>query len=278
MAKEEWEKAEGLYHQVVESTEKTNSLRLRSIAYSGLSDIAFQSGDYLKARKFLTQSLSIARNMGYRLFISYRLIKLADIAIVEGELSETEEYLQEALAITNYTGNPYQQANSNRMLGTVAFERGDFDNAETYFKESLRIYREIDLQLGIGQITSNLGNLTLAKGDIQEAVQKYHSAIQKGLELDPKIASSLFAETLTHLTHYFTQINDKKMAVELAIFTQEHPECHPYEKSKMTWLLYDLQKAMSEEDFAAAKEQGRERDLVATAKEMLAILEKGDLV
>jgi tetratricopeptide (TPR) repeat protein len=198
--------------------------------------------------------------------------------MVEGEFSEAEEYLQEALAIAKYSGDPYRQADSLRMLGILAHERGDFDSAETYFKESISISKEINNQLQIGFINCDLGNLAFTKGEVREAVQQYHAAIQKGFVLDLKLAILIFVETLSYLSLFFKRTSDEIKAIELATLTQDHPDLHPHEKSKMTKLLSDLRKEMTEEDFTAAQERGRARDLVSTAEEMLAILEKGDLV
>jgi tetratricopeptide (TPR) repeat protein len=277
MENQEWEKARSLLLQAVEYTKETNNLRLLSISYRSLGNLAFKAGNYPEAKYNFKKSLSTARTMDYRMFVSVALILLSELALLEGEYEETKKYIQESLSIAKYSGDPYREAESLRLLGILASEEGDFEQAEAYFRASLNIYNEVDLPLGIGLITCDFGNLALAKGDVRKAAQKYHGTIQKGIKLDPNIASMLFVETFSYLALFFAQISEKERAVELAALTQVHPNIHPYEKSKMTKLLEKLQEEMTQEEFAAAQERGRARDLEATAEEMLAILEKGDL-
>jgi hypothetical protein len=149
------------------------------------------------------------------------------------------------------------------------------EEAEMYEREARRIFRKLEGQWGVGLTTCDLGTVALARGEVRRALENYRSALGIALELEGGSRDWLINWCLSSIAIYQKQVGELKKAVELATLCQNQPECHPYIKFKMTKLLSDLQNEISEDDFEAAQEQGRERDLVATAKEMLAILEKG---
>jgi hypothetical protein len=130
----------------------------------------------------------------------------------------------------------------------------------------------------IGVVTCLIGNIDLARGELQDALENYCEAFELALKSEEVSDDWLFATCLSYLAILQRKVGNKELAIELATLTHNQPKLHPYMKSKMNKLLAELEEGMPQEEFIAAQERGRARDLLATAEEMLELLDRGDVV
>jgi hypothetical protein len=91
------------------------------------------------------QSLEIARKVGHRLQIAYRLAQLAQFANDRREYGEAVRFAQEGLALANSLGNPHFASQNRCMLAEAAYLQHDFAAARRYLAEACRAATEAGL-------------------------------------------------------------------------------------------------------------------------------------
>jgi tetratricopeptide (TPR) repeat protein len=60
-------KAAGLYQQTIEYCKESNNSRLLSVCYRGLGTLAFEGGDFSKAKEYYEAALFFARGIGFKM-------------------------------------------------------------------------------------------------------------------------------------------------------------------------------------------------------------------
>jgi len=131
--------------------------------------IAIDRGDFLSAKRMLTEMLQIARQLEIRVGIANALNGLAWLmneapsAGSEHDPVAARALAEESLAIMRELGDRQGMANALFMLGRLASGAGDHDTARTRWLEC----RSLDQELGVkgGLVLKSLGELALERGD-----------------------------------------------------------------------------------------------------------------
>jgi predicted ATPase len=273
----EWKKAENLYRKALNLSKDSDHPRFIAIAYQGLANLSFQRGDYSNARMYCEEALTYARMMGYKMLIYDLLYLLSDIALVLEEYDSAREILQEAQKIAKYSGDMLREARSAYSFGLIAFEVESFDEAENHFHDSIQIWRKLDSEVNIGILTCELGNVAQVKRQYQSAIKNYHAAIEMGLGLDEAIREWVLTYCIANIAIIKAKAGEKRKAVELANAVVDHPKLLRYMRAKMKKFLAELGIGLTKDFFSEPLEQGHQLDLQAVAKELLTLLEEGDL-
>lgn len=135
----------------------------------GASAFAVYQGEYLTAKGYANEALSIFRELGNRQSMSRAFNELGLIALYQGNYAEARQFLEQNLAINREVGEEWSVANALNNLGLVACHQYDFVNAYTLHQESLGIFRALDEMSGIAMAVGNLGHDAMHLGRLEEA-------------------------------------------------------------------------------------------------------------
>lgn len=96
-----------------------------------------------QAQGCYTESVSVFRELGDRVNLSYPLSDLGQIALHDGDLSSARAIFQENLNVFQQDGNKIGSALMTADLGYVALAANDAGRAEGYLRESLSRFHEL---------------------------------------------------------------------------------------------------------------------------------------
>ncbi len=134
-------------------------------------DLAYQEGDYPRARALLEESLASFREMNDRWLISVVLMKLGDVVRHQGDYAHAEVLHQESLTLRRQMGNKYGIASSLRCLAVLAQDQGDYARATRLYKESLTLRMDVRYPSGIAGCLEGLAGVAGAQGRFDYAAR-----------------------------------------------------------------------------------------------------------
>jgi tetratricopeptide (TPR) repeat protein len=129
-------------------------LRAQALDFAGA--LALNQGDYGSARELKAEGLSILRDLGDPVPLSYSLLHMGHlVGYAQGDLQAARALYEEALdrfrELSHVEGTAHALAN----LGTAIILLGDYATARPLVNESLRIYQELgfewDMALSLGR-------------------------------------------------------------------------------------------------------------------------------
>jgi len=140
---------------------------LRVKALSAAFTMAHRRGDYVAARSFANESLTLARRYGDRRVVAWALVELGMIAAESS--GGQESLLTESLAIFREVGDTAGIAEALNMLGEVKRLQDDDDAARQLYEESLLLWRTLGDEQYVAMILHNLGRVAQRQGDSRRA-------------------------------------------------------------------------------------------------------------
>jgi hypothetical protein len=123
--------------------------RLISRALNNLGNLASGVEDYVAARRFHEESLSIRRATNDRGGVAVALHNLALIDGYEGDLETAWARCEESVAIHRESGEPHAIATTLGQLGGIAFKQGKQALGEAMLKESLLVLSRLGDRFGV---------------------------------------------------------------------------------------------------------------------------------
>ncbi len=135
----------------------------------GASAFAVYQGEYMTARGYAEEALSIFRELGDRRSVARALNELGLVASYQGSYAAARQFLEQSLAIKREMGEEWSVANAINNLGLVACYQNDYVTAHALHQESLGIFRALDERSGIAMAAGNLGHDAMHLGRLEEA-------------------------------------------------------------------------------------------------------------
>ncbi len=123
------------------------------------------------ARSYYEQSLSNARQTGYRLFISNTLGDLALLANEMGEYVQAQEYSREGLQLAEAIGSTIYTSYHLCCLGGAACGLGEYAEGRRHLLEALKVAHDVQLAPTISLVLLNFANLLVKEGEAPRAEQ-----------------------------------------------------------------------------------------------------------
>jgi predicted ATPase/DNA-binding SARP family transcriptional activator len=221
--------AEQYCHRALESDD------VRGVVLYCMGNIAYELGEYDKARRLYQESLILCQEVGYRIAVATIHNYLGNVALATGEYGEARAQHETAL--------------------------GMFREMNVYWGEALSGDR-----WGIVLSLSRLGDIALACGDKRGARQCYRHALEAALErtsIEPRLY------TLLGPARLLAQEGEVERALKLVALARHHPASVEEIRDRADELLDRLRAELSPEVYAAAQESGRAHDLEATLRELV---------
>ncbi len=149
----------------------------RVLALSRTGAIAWQQGDYRRARELAEEGLTQSRQIGHAFGESSTILLLGWVAEDEGRFDEAEAHLTEALRLLQSQGRTTWVGFALNSLGVVAYERGDTARAAGRFEEALESFRANENTYGIGFVLTNLAKTARKQNDYLRAAPLYAESL-----------------------------------------------------------------------------------------------------
>ena len=141
-------------------------------AWRGVGNLAYDRGQFSRARAAYTQLLSLSRQTGSRQEEAAALGSLANLALAQDDLIEARLLLEESLTLFRQCSNPRGAALVLGNLALVALDSGDPAGACTLHRESLELFEQVNDTQNIALALNNLGHAAMQAGDYVTARQQ----------------------------------------------------------------------------------------------------------
>jgi predicted ATPase/class 3 adenylate cyclase len=155
--------------QAAESRSTGHRSALRAEVLRAAAVHARAHHDVAAGERYLTESLSLQREMGDRSGIAAALKDLGNMRADEGDVEDAQRLYQESL---EYWRSPEDDAGIGQTLnnlGYMAFIRGDLDAALEAYGRCITIFERMGDKQGIARGLMNLGATLREQGDLEKA-------------------------------------------------------------------------------------------------------------
>lgn len=139
--------------------------RGRALYLAGV--LATMLGDQPVAQALLEENLAIRRELGKP--IGMTLMTLGRVAWRSGNYVKARTLMEESVAIAQRDADRIMQARTLGFLGQLMEEQGEYEAASTSYTDSLAVYRELGSKAGMAEAFSQLGLTALAAGKSESA-------------------------------------------------------------------------------------------------------------
>ena len=149
-----------------------------SVVLLHLGEICAHTGEADEARRFLEQSLSIARELEYQETVADAERALALLTLDEGDLAGARDRLDRVLGVCQAAGDRRGVATTLWLLGEVDLATGDAASAQQRLGEALRCFQLFQMGTEATGCLEDHAYLARANGLAEEAV-RLHAAAAK---------------------------------------------------------------------------------------------------
>ena len=225
----------------------------------GLLGFFVYNEDFIEARAYLEESLTLCRELGYVIGIIDQLTWLGQLARRMGDYASAHSWLTQALKILrNLDSKYFLLSYIIGLLGEVSLQQGDYETARVYLEESLSLDRENGFRDENWYLV-RLGYIALRQGNQAQASSLLIKAQQGFKESGRKIGVVYALEGLASLTVLQEQ---PERAVRLFAWADATRETigdyrPPVEQADVDRDLATIHAQLDEATFVAAQEAGR---------------------
>nr|HRC76954.1 tetratricopeptide repeat protein [Kouleothrix sp.] len=169
------------FEQLLLRAREQGDTQLAGYMCERLGWLAREQGDSTTAWRWMTESLTIFRELGDARAIAGTLVSMAGIAIVEEDAGQVELLLAESRALAEHAA-PDIYAWTLNHLGNAAQLRGDYTRAAQLHRDSLAVFPS-DYHAGVRSAYHSLGESVLGLGQLEEAARW----LRQGLALSRRL-------------------------------------------------------------------------------------------
>lgn len=184
--KQEYDTAENFYLKAIELNKDFGEERVNGVAYTNLSSIAGDRGNYEKSLDYSEKAIKIAKKIGDKNIWAINLSKIGNVYYYQQDYTKAEEYYLKVIDMKKELDDKRGIGINYSKLGSIFLKIRDYEKSEKYYKMALKIYEEIGLTDGIASATGNLAIL-YSRDEATYALSKEN--YEKALEYSKKIGS-----------------------------------------------------------------------------------------
>jgi tetratricopeptide (TPR) repeat protein len=165
-----------------------------AICVHDLGEYNEMQGNFLEARGYLEDALSVFREFGFNWMASQTLIVLGEAARALDEYEKAEVCYRESLSMRQESGaGPVWFLSPNLNLGYTVLYRGDDEQALTLFTQALSLSKELDRKMRVIDCLAGFAAVAAARGKAEAAARLYGAAEAQyqGLLTEGKTLDSL---------------------------------------------------------------------------------------
>jgi predicted ATPase/class 3 adenylate cyclase len=166
--------------------QEPNAARSRGLTDAG--QLAFYMGRYGEAKKYLDESLAIARQLGDRGRIAKVLQPLGMVLLGQGDLPAARGHLEEAVAMARDLGDRRELAAALNALAQLTRTEGALEAAEPLYENVVALARELGDRESIAIGLLNLAMVAIGRGAEERATQMLLDVLAIAGEIGSKAA------------------------------------------------------------------------------------------
>ncbi len=171
------ETAYAMAHEGAEAYRKSGDLSGVAICVHDLGEYNAMQGNFLEARGYLEEALSVFREFGFNWMASQTLIVLGEAARALDEYEKAEVCYRESLSMRQESGaGPVWFLSPKLNLGYTVLYRGDDEQAVTFFTQALSLSRELDRKMRVIDCLAGFAAVAAARGKVEAAARLYGAA------------------------------------------------------------------------------------------------------
>jgi predicted ATPase/DNA-binding SARP family transcriptional activator len=160
------------------SSPTSMDLALRAKACDRAGLLARYQGNYEQAIFWITESLSIRRQLNDLHGVADSFNNLGYVALHQDKDHQAREYYQEALTVHQKINNMQGIADSYSHLAVLSKRKGDYDEAVSLHRSSLEIWRSLEDHQGIAWALYHLGDVFLALRELARARDLFRESLK----------------------------------------------------------------------------------------------------
>jgi non-specific serine/threonine protein kinase len=225
--------------------------------------LAYKVGDLEAAQRFTEEGLRLWQHVGDASGIVKILVQLGNVALGQQEHDRARSLYEEAVASTKEPADRHEQARAFNGLGELARMEGDLQQARARYEAAMSIWREDGNMEMVAIILFNLAQIAISEGDLHRA----RSYLKESARLHGDVKSQLVANcTLVGLAEIAVYEGDARRAARVfsaadALSEAYREALNPPDQAAYDASMAKTRAALSEEEFAAAKSEGRSLNL-----------------
>jgi predicted ATPase/class 3 adenylate cyclase len=230
-----------------------------AMALELLAETETETGNFAKATPLFEQALDLFRETRDAVGLSDTITMLGSSAMRSGDYVRADRFLSEGLEASRQTGDLVHITAGLNGLAELALRRGQYARAEGLLKESMEMSRSLGDQWSIAITLGSRGWLALLQGDFQEMKAMIGESLSIRLESGDRGGSAWCLEKLAHAAcrqKQFTRTVTLFGAAS-ALRTPVGSKMDAVDEPEYQESLSAARKALGEEDFAAAWDEGQ---------------------
>ena len=199
------------FEQLLRSNEEVaDPVRARALIDVGW--FAFQQEDYAHAKNWLSEGLSIFRQLGDKKNTGFSLYRLGLVAWREENYLALQAFAEEALNIFNEVGFQEGIADTLLLLSKIYSEREEYASAYSKAEQALTLFREIDDRWAIAYSLIILADVVFKQGDAITARKLTEESLTISIGLG---YMRIIAVSLEHLAEILAALGEPAKAARL---------------------------------------------------------------
>lgn len=254
----DWEQAVALgesARQVAEAREDKQNL---AFAHYSLAPAKLAQGDYDAAYHHAERATMLAREAGNRWFMAYPLIEWGNVARAMDNYEEAERHYRASYALKEEFDSPEGMAITLSRRGEIAVLQEHYQEATQLFEQSLALYDDLNDRGGLATCLKGLGKVAHANQDLPAASEHFRRALEIAAEIEFwPLVCSIVVEVATLLK----SLDRLTSAVALLTLVENHAASQHETRRQAQQQLEVCESQMAADAFAAAVQQGTEREL-----------------
>jgi non-specific serine/threonine protein kinase len=152
-------------------------------------------GKYMRAEKYLDESVAVARELGSLELVLSGHSAFALLRQFQGEIDAAQEHVHSMLQLAEQLDRPWYAARAAEFIASRALERGDLSDAADQLTRAVRLARDAGDEWNLAMLLSHLGDVERMRGTHPRAAPLYEESIRLfetlGLPADPSRVHNL---------------------------------------------------------------------------------------
>ncbi len=173
------------YQQLLEIRQKTGDQAGQARALLSMGKIAYEIGDFERARPWLQQAAALNQQIGDLQNEGWSVMYLGMVDLKQANYAEAATYHSQALDSAHQRGDQFQEGIHLTNLARVNMRLGQYDLALEQFQRSLEMKRQVNDLNGVGFALFYRGLIHIyqeqfeqAKADLQGAIEAWQQLTQ----------------------------------------------------------------------------------------------------
>jgi serine/threonine protein kinase/tetratricopeptide (TPR) repeat protein len=182
-----------------------------------IGGLAYDAGDYEKARSELEQALAVFRRIGARGGIANTLNDLGNAYYTQGNYQAAKKIYQQSLDVLRELDDKSGIAGGLGNLANVLDSQGELQAAEKMQRETIEAFGAVDDQRGVAATMNNLGMLLAEQGRLLPAKQTNEDALALHQKIGFRSGSAYTLQSIGEVLEALGDLSGARNAFQKAL-------------------------------------------------------------